>query len=177
MPHAHHVDDVRPLGVFVLTVSTSRSPSEDHSGVLLQELARAEGHVVAGYRLVPDDPDIVGATLDEGLRDPAVHFVVINGGTGISARDLTPMVVATRLERVLPGFGELFRMLSWAEVGAAAMLSSALGGVARGRPVFSVPGSTAASRLAMEKLILPEIRHLVRELAKETPLPLRGGHR
>ncbi|MFN7145451.1 MAG: molybdenum cofactor biosynthesis protein B, partial [Myxococcota bacterium] len=97
--------------------------------------------------------------------------VVLTGGTGISARDCTPAVVRTRLDRELPGFGELFRMLSWQDVGSAAMLSTALGGVARGRPVFSLPGSPKACRLAMEKLILPELGHLVSELGKETPLP------
>jgi molybdenum cofactor biosynthesis protein B len=173
MPHAHTLPH-RPLGFHVLTVSTSRTETEDRSGPLIRELVEAASHVVAGHGIVPDDPARIGDALDAALADPAVHVVVLNGGTGVSARDCTPEVVAARLERVLPGFGELFRMLSWEEIGSAAMLSTAIGGIAHGRPVFAVPGSPKACRLAMERLILPDIGHLVGELRKETPLPAPG---
>lgn len=125
--------------------------------------------------MVADDPDEIGAELDRVLFAPNLDVVVLTGGTGISARDCTPVVVRLRLERELPGFGELFRMLSFAEIGSAAMLSSAIGGVARGRAVFALPGSVAACQLAMEKLILPELGHIAGELKKEAPLSRKAG--
>ncbi len=161
----------RPVRVHVLTVSTSRSAATDVSGPLLREFVEGAGHVVAGHTLVTDDPAAIGAALDALLGDVQVEAIVLTGGTGISARDCTPSVVRARLDRELPGFGELFRMLSWETVGAAAMLSTAVGGVAAGRPIFALPGSPNACRLAMEKLILPSLVHLVNELSKETPLP------
>jgi molybdenum cofactor biosynthesis protein B len=169
-PEAHG-GGARVVNVHVVTVSTSRSASTDVSGPLLQELIVGAGHAVAGTSLVADDPDAIGAALDTLLGDARVDAVVLTGGTGVSARDCTPVVVRARLDRELPGFGELFRMLSWEQVGAAAMLSTAVGGIAAGRPVFALPGSPKACRLAMEKLILPSLGHLVGELGKETPLP------
>jgi molybdenum cofactor biosynthesis protein B len=173
--HAHESLGARAIRVLVVTVSTSRTAGTDVSGPILREMITESGHAVAGHTLVADDPSAIGAALDGALADTAVEAVVLTGGTGISARDCTPQVVRERLDRELPGFGELFRMLSWQEVGAAAMLSTAVGGVARGRPVFALPGSPKACRLAMEKLILPELRHLVAELSKETPLPARAA--
>jgi molybdenum cofactor biosynthesis protein B len=155
--------------VHILTVSTSRGPSEDASGNRLVELAQAAGHVVVGRSLVPDGLESVGAALDGALASDA-EAVLLTGGTGISARDVTPLAVRARLDREIPGFGELFRMLSFEEVGAAAMLSSALAGVAAGRVVFALPGSVKACSLAMERLVLPELQHLVEELSKEGPL-------
>lgn len=173
--HAHEKQGARAVRVHVVTVSTSRSQPgtrpTDVSGELLRELLVSGGHTVAGSTLVADDPAAIGAALDAALANAEVDAVVLTGGTGISARDCTPAVVRTRLDRELPGFGELFRMLSWQDVGSASMLSTALGGIARGRPVFSLPGSPKACRLAMEKLILPELGHLVGELGKEAPLP------
>lgn len=165
----------RSIRVHVVTVSTTRTEATDTAGPLLRELVSQHGHAVAGHTLVVDDPAAIGAALDALLGDASVEAVVLTGGTGVSARDCTPRVVRERLDRELPGFGELFRMLSWQEVGAAAMLSTALGGIARGRPVFALPGSPNACRLAMEKLILPELGHLVSEVAKETPLPVKGA--
>ena len=173
-PHAHDAGPTR-VRVHVVTVSTSRTDATDRSGPLLRELVTEGGHEVAGHTLVADDPAAIGAALDSLLADPTVGAVVLTGGTGVSARDCTPSVVRTRLDRELPGFGELFRMLSWQEVGAAAMLSTAVGGIAQGRPVFALPGSPNACRLAMEKLILPELAHLVGEVSKETPLPVKGA--
>lgn len=179
MPHAHAPVVFRALGVHVLTVSTSRIGATDKSGPLLRGLLEAAGHHVAGHGIVVDDPAAIGAALDAALGDPAVQVVVLTGGTGISARDCTPAVVRPRLDRLLPGFGELFRLLSWQEIGSAAMLSDAVAGIAGGKPVFALPGSTGACRLAMEKLILPELGHLTAELGKETPLPAApvGGQR
>jgi molybdenum cofactor biosynthesis protein B len=123
----------------------------------------AQGHTVAYRVIVPDDAQGIGAVLDEVLRREDVDVVLTTGGTGITARDSTFEVVSARLEKRLDGFGELFRMLSYADVGPAAMLSRACAGLARGRIVVAMPGSEAAVRLAMEKLLLPEVAHMVRE--------------
>ena len=113
-----------------------------------------------------DDVAAIRAALERGLASPECAVVVLTGGTGVAPRDLTPEAVAPLLERPLPGFGELFRQLSFAEIGAAAMLSRALGGMAQGKPVFALPGSRAAIQLALERLILPELGHLVGEARK-----------
>lgn len=171
MPHAHAPAVL--LQVHVVTVSTSRGLSEDRSGPQLRSLAEGAGHTVTGHSIVPDDPDAIGQELDRALAAANVDLVLLTGGTGISARDCTPRVVRSRLDREIPGFGELFRLISFEEIGAAAMLSDAVGGLARGRLVFALPGSTGACRTAMEQLILPQLPHLAQELRKETPLPAK----
>lgn len=143
----------------VITCSDTRTRDNDTSGQLIVDLLEAAGHVIAARRIVPDDPEALAVTLDE--LAPAVDAMLITGGTGLSPRDNAPDVVERRLDRILPGFGELFRMLSWDEIGPAAMLSRAVAGVDAGTFVVSMPGSTAAVRLAMERLILPELRHVV----------------
>ncbi len=176
-PHAHahihaaHAD--RSVCVHVITVSTSRNTTTDLSGPLLRNMLEKNGHRIAGSSLVSDNPQTIGELLDTLLKDPAVEAIVLTGGTGISARDCTPEVVRSRLDRVIPGFGELFRQLSYEHIGPAAMLSNAVAGIAKGRPIFAIPGSTSACALAMDKLILPEIGHICYEVAKETPLPPR----
>ncbi|HXF62942.1 MAG TPA: molybdenum cofactor biosynthesis protein B [Caldilineaceae bacterium] len=149
----------------VVTVSDTRTPETDVSGKLIRDLAEAAGHRIIAHRIVPDEPDQVAATLVE-LAEGEARLIIFNGGTGISRRDRTYDVISQALEKTLPGFGELFRMLSYQEVGAAAMLSRATAGVYRGKVVFSTPGSPNAVRLAMEKLILPEIQHLAWELVR-----------
>lgn len=151
--------------MFVITASDSRGEAEDSSGRLLRDGAAAAGHELVGYRVVKDEPDQIRAALEEGAGAGA-QALLVNGGTGISGRDRSYEAVAGLLEKRLDGFGELFRMLSFQEIGSAAMLSRALAGVWRGRAVFSMPGSTAAVRLAWEKLIAPELGHLVFELGK-----------
>ena len=121
---------------------------------------------MADTEIVPDDPETVRAWIAVRLADSACDAVLASGGTGISRRDRTIEVVEGLLDRPLPGFGELFRTLSYGEIGSAAMLSRAAGGIARGKPLFAVPGSPDAVRLALEKLILPEIGHLAAELRK-----------
>jgi molybdenum cofactor biosynthesis protein B len=147
----------------VITVSDTRTESTDTSGRAIAELLAAQGHTIAHRVIVPDDPQRLGAVLDDVLRREDVDVVLTTGGTGITARDGTFEIVSARLEKRLDGFGELFRMLSYADVGPAAMLSRACAGLARGRIVVAMPGSEAAVRLAMEKLLLPEIPHMVRE--------------
>jgi molybdenum cofactor biosynthesis protein B len=148
-----------PVPIAVVTVSDSRTAETDTNGIWLSDAIAAAGHAVAGYRLIRDEPAQVAAALDE-LAAGEARVIVFNGGTGIAPRDTTYDVLARMIEKPLPGFGELFRMLSWEQVGAAAMLSRATAGVYRGRVVFSVPGSPAAVRLAWEKLIAPEIEHV-----------------
>ncbi|HEX5725850.1 MAG TPA: molybdenum cofactor biosynthesis protein B [Longimicrobiaceae bacterium] len=153
-----------PVPVAVVTVSDSRTEDTDTNGKWLREAIAAAGHRAAGYRLIADEPRLVEAALEEMAAGEA-RVIVFNGGTGIAPRDTTHDALARLLERPIPGFGELFRMLSWEEVGAAAMLSRATAGVYRGRVVFSVPGSPAAVRLAWEKLIAPELQHLAWQVA------------
>jgi molybdenum cofactor biosynthesis protein B len=147
-----------PVPIAVVTVSDSRTEATDTNGQWLCDAIAAAGHAVAGYRVIRDEPDQVAAALEELAA--GARLVIFNGGTGIAPRDTTCDVLAGMIEKPLPGFGELFRMLSWEQVGAAAMLSRATAGVYRGRVVFSLPGSPAAVRLAWEKLIGPEIGHL-----------------
>ncbi|MBW7884021.1 MAG: molybdenum cofactor biosynthesis protein MoaB [Caldilineaceae bacterium] len=151
--------------IAIVTVSDTRTPETDVSGQLIRELAESAGHTIVAYRIVKDEPDQVMQTLEE-LATNSARLIVFNGGTGISQRDRTYDVISGALEKTLTGFGELFRMLSYQEIGAAAMLSRATAGVYRGKVVFSTPGSPNAVRLAMEKLILPEIRHLAWELVR-----------
>jgi molybdopterin adenylyltransferase len=160
-PQAHRRTAPVDLGYAVLTVSSSRGLDEDESGQRAVELAERAGARVVERRVVADDAAAIRAALAELLARMEVDVVVINGGTGISPGDLTPEAVSPLLERHLDGFGELFRALSFEQVGAAAMLSRALAGVIAAKAVFVVPGSPRAVELAMERLILPEAAHLV----------------
>lgn len=148
-----------PVPIAIVTVSDSRTAETDTNGQWLREAVAAAGHADGGYRVIRDEPEQVAAALEE-MAGGGARIVIFNGGTGIAPRDTTYDVLARMMEKPLPGFGELFRMLSWEQVGAAAMLSRATAGVYRGRVVFSLPGSPAAVRLAWEKLIAPEIPHL-----------------
>jgi molybdenum cofactor biosynthesis protein B len=163
------------LGFAVLTMSDSRTPETDTSGQFIREAVVAAGHRVARYALVKDDPDEIRPALQAALADPEVAVIVTNGGTGISLRDNAYETVVSMLDKKLDGFGELFRMLSYDEIAAAAMLSRAVGGIAQGRIVFSLPGSTRAVRLGMEKLILPQAGHLYFELQKHAGAPTQPG--
>ncbi|MCB0044938.1 MAG: molybdenum cofactor biosynthesis protein MoaB [Caldilineaceae bacterium] len=149
----------------IVTVSDTRTPETDKSGQLIRALTEGAGHRVADYRIVKDEPDQVRQALDD-FAAGAAQVIVFNGGTGISKRDRTYDVISRALEKTLPGFGEIFRMLSYEEIGAAAMLSRATAGVYRETVVVSVPGSSNAVGLAMEKLILPEIQHLAWEMTR-----------
>jgi molybdenum cofactor biosynthesis protein B len=150
----------------VVTLSDTRTADTDTSGQLIRRLLTEAGHAVAAYHLIPDDPATFRPLLDQLLAADAVDAILTNGGTGVSRRDQTVDVIASVLDQPLPGFGELFRMLSWQQVGAGAMLSRAVAGVARGKPIFAMPGSTKAVDLAMTQLILPQVRHVLSELRK-----------
>jgi molybdenum cofactor biosynthesis protein B len=150
----------------ILTLSDTRTPETDNSGTRIRALLEADGHRVNAYEVIPDDSAQLTAYLRMLLSREDVDAVITNGGTGVSRRDNTVPVIEKTLDVSIPGFGELFRMLSWNEIGSGAMLSRALGGIAKGKLLFALPGSTNAVELAMTKLILPEIRHLLRELRK-----------
>lgn len=158
--HRKDAADVGPVAIAVVTVSDTRTSAEDANAVYLRERIVAAGHMFASYHLIPDEPEQVHNVLDLLVGGP-VQVILFNGGTGIAPRDTTYDALSTRLERTIPGFGELFRMLSFQQIGSAAMLSRATAGVYRGRVVLSVPGSPAAVRLAWERLIAPELKHLV----------------
>lgn len=162
--HRRQASSRGPVSVGVITVSDSRTADSDVNGEYLRHAIGEAGHRAAGYEIVPDDPE----PLLEALRrmTDSAEIVIINGGTGISPRDRTYDVLERTLEKRLPGFGELFRMLSFEQVGAAAMLSRATAGLYRGRVIFSVPGSPAAVQLAWERLIEPELTHLVWDLGR-----------
>jgi molybdenum cofactor biosynthesis protein B len=155
-----------PVGCAIITVSDTRTQETDRSGAAIREALQAAGHRVVFYRIIKDEPDQISALLEEMSALPDANAILFNGGTGIAPRDTTYDALAGRLEKTLPGFGELFRMLSFHDIGAAAMLSRATAGVYRGRLVFSMPGSTNAVKLAMTRLIVPELEHLVYELSR-----------
>ena len=151
---------------YVLTVSDTRTEATDRSGRAIAELLGAAGHSIAGRSIVRDDPALVRGTIERQLAHDDVQVIITTGGTGISSRDSTYEAVDALLEKRLDGFGELFRMLSFPEIGAAAMMSRACAGTIARTAVFSLPGSENAVRLAMRELILPELGHVVRELSR-----------
>ena len=155
-----------PVSVAVVTVSDTRTPETDVNGKYLCEELEMSGNRVHSSRIIPDDPDRVEVVLDELTAQDDVQVVLFNGGTGLSRRDTTFDVISRKLDKTMPGFGEIFRTLSFEQVGAAAMLSRATAGVCQGKVVFSTPGSPAAVRLAWEKLIGPELQHLAWEVVR-----------
>lgn len=157
----------QPVTVAIVTVSDSRTPETDTNRHYIEARMKELGHVVAAYRLIKDEPDQVAAALNELVALPDVRIILFNGGTGISPRDTTFDVISRMLEKTLPGFGEIFRMLSYQEVGAAAILSRATAGVYQKTMVFSMPGSPNAVQVALEKLILPEINHFAWEIVRK----------
>ncbi len=153
----------RTAGCAVLTASDSRTLETDAAGSFIVQALEGAGHRVLARELVRDEPLEIGRWIGEWMRAPEIQVVFTTGGTGISSRDGTVEVVERYLDKRLDGFGELFRMLSWQEIGPAAMLSRAVAGLAGETLVFAMPGSAAAVRLAVEKLILPELPHLIWE--------------
>jgi molybdenum cofactor biosynthesis protein B len=151
---------------YILTISDTRTEATDSSGRTIFDLLFAGGHQVTGRKIVRDEPDEVRKAIMDQLDKPDVQVILTTGGTGITSRDTTYEAILSLLDKKLDGFGELFRMLSFHEIGSAAMLSRAVGGLARGKVVLSMPGSENAVRLAMTKLILPELGHLVREASR-----------
>ena len=163
---SHKAQGPRFVSCYVLTVSDTRTEATDTSGQAIIELLTSAGHFVAGHRIVRDDPgDVTRVVLDQ-LANADVEVIIATGGTGISSRDSTYEAIDGLLEKRLDGFGELFRMLSFNEIGPAAMMSRATAGVARGKVIVALPGSENAVRLAMNELLVPELSHLVQQVAK-----------
>ena len=160
----HRKDAPKSVRCFVLTISDTRTPASDTSGNAIAEALEGAGHEVIGRQLVRDEPAEVRQAVSAHLEDAQV--IVTTGGTGITSRDSTYEAIAALLDKTIDGFGELFRSLSYEEIGSAAMMSRACAGTIGRTAVFALPGSEAAVRLALEKLILPEIGHVVRELQR-----------
>jgi molybdenum cofactor biosynthesis protein B len=154
------------IGCYVITVSDTRTEDTDTGGRAIIELLSAAGHEIVGRTIVRDDAELLRDAIGRQVANPAVQAIITTGGTGITSRDCTYEAVTTMLWKRLDGFGELFRMLSYHQIGAAAMLSRAVAGTIADRVVVALPGSEAAVRLAVEKLIVPELGHLVREAGR-----------
>ena len=163
-PTAHRADAPASVRVFVFTISDTRTEANDTGGAAIVEALRNGGHIITGRKILKDDPEPVAAAVRAATVSADV--VITTGGTGITSRDSTYEALAKLFEKRLDGFGELCRVLSYEQVGAAAMLSRACAGTIRKTMVFALPGSEKAVRLAMEKLILPELGHVVRELKR-----------
>lgn len=171
--HKHH-DKGRSIKVTcaVITVSDTRNKETDKSGKLIHELLESKNHQVSMYEIIPDDKGTIARTVGKAINNETIQAVIVNGGTGISYRDVTIESVHPLLDKELPGFGELFRYLSYEyDIGSSSMMSRAIGGVANHRIVFAMPGSSGAVKLAMEKLILPELGHTVVEINKDLKNP------
>jgi len=152
----------------VITVSDTRNAANDKSGKLMKELLIENSHQVGYYQIIKDEMDEIKESIHSAMENVNIQVILLNGGTGIAKRDVTIETVSGLIEKEIVGFGELFRMLSYTEdIGSAAMLSRAIAGTYRNRVIFSTPGSTGAVKLAMEKLILPELHHVVREMEKD----------
>jgi molybdenum cofactor biosynthesis protein B len=162
--HLHRKDAPKSIRCFVLTISDTRTPASDSSGNAIAEALRAAGHEVIGRQFVRDEPADVRQAVSSHVHHAQV--IVTTGGTGITSRDSTYEAIASLFDKTIDGFGELFRSLSYEEIGSAAMMSRACAGTIGRTAVFALPGSEAAVRLALEKLILPEIGHVVRELQR-----------
>jgi molybdenum cofactor biosynthesis protein B len=163
-PHRHAAPE--RVSACVISVSDTRTLETDTGGARVADLLAGAGHAVVTREIVRDEAVAIAAALEAALARDGVDAVILTGGTGVAPRDVTPEAVTPLLERVVPGFGELFRMLSYQEIGSAALLSRAVAGLARGRVVFALPGSRGAVQLAMEKLVLPELGHLLGEARK-----------
>jgi molybdenum cofactor biosynthesis protein B len=157
--HKHHA--AGPIICAVLTISDTRTEETDDGGKLIKAFLADAGHTVAQYQILTDDREKIRTTMDALSSDASIQAVLLTGGTGIGKRDNTHEVVRALLEKKLDGFGELFRHLSYLEIGSAAMMSRAIAGTFKGKIVISMPGSPTAVRLAMEKLVIPELGHMV----------------
>ena len=158
----------KAVNCVVITVSDTRSPANDSSGQLIKELLTEAGHQIVAYTIVKDEPEQIIELLKQFAERLEVEVLIFNGGTGVAPRDTTYDAISQVLEKTLPGFGELFRYLSYEEIGSRAIASRAVAGVYRQKLIFSLPGSTRGVRLALERLILPEIVHLVKLLSGQS---------
>jgi molybdenum cofactor biosynthesis protein B len=163
---AHKAQAPASVACFVLTVSDTRTPETDTGGQAIRTLLQQAGHHVIGHAIVKDEPTEVATQVKAQLANPLTQIIITTGGTGITSRDDTYEAIDALLEKRLTGFGELFRMLSFQDIGPAAMMSRAIAGTASGKAIFVLPGSPNAVQLAMTKLILPELGHVVQQLRR-----------
>jgi molybdenum cofactor biosynthesis protein B len=166
MTHNQPHQDLTPLSLncTVMTVSDTRTPENDKSGQLIQKLLKDANHHIQDYLILKDEPDQITQAVIDFSQQAEIDVIILTGGTGIAPRDTTYDSIEKLLEKTLPGFGELFRVLSYQEIGSRAMASRAVAGILQGKLIFSLPGSSNAVRLAMNALILPEICHLMSQL-------------
>lgn len=157
----------RSLACAVITVSDTRTRESDRSGQTIQQLLQEASISVPSYLIIKDEPQQITSLLQQMGETPIIDAVIFNGGTGIAPRDTTYDAIAQHLEKTLPGFGEIFRYLSYQEIGSRAIASRAVAGIYRQKLIFSLPGSTNAVKLALSKLILPELNHLIAQLRGE----------
>jgi molybdopterin adenylyltransferase len=162
----HKAAAPRSVPCMVITCSDTRTPENDTSGALIMSSLKGRGHTVISYHLVKDDPSVIRKLIKQGAKDRHVQAIIVNGGTGISRRDSTFEAIDGLLEKRLDGFGEIFRYLSYQDIGSAAIMSRATAGLYKGTIVISIPGSEKAVLLAMDKLILDELGHMAREMTK-----------
>jgi molybdenum cofactor biosynthesis protein B len=162
----HKAQAPQSVHCFIVTVSDTRTDETDASGRAIGDLLIAGGHRIEGRAIVKDDVELVRDTIVRQLANPDVQVIITTGGTGITSRDRTYEAIVAMLQKRLDGFGELFRMLSYQQIGSAAIMSRACAGLASGRVIVSLPGSEAAVRLAMERLVIPELGHLVQQAQK-----------
>ncbi len=157
----HSPSELLAIACGVLTISDTRTPETDRSGQTLQTLLQEAGYRVSDYQILKDEPMLIQSVVQKLAQSPDLKAIILNGGTGIAPRDTTYEAISSLLEKEITGFGEIFRWLSYQEIGSCAIASRAIAGTYQGKLIFSVPGSTGAVKLAMEKLILPELQHLV----------------
>ncbi len=162
--HEHKKKEAKSLGIMVITVSDTRDETTDQSGQLIKTMLAAVGHRTVGYQIVKDEPDEIEDLLRQTLERKDLEVIILNGGTGIAPRDGTYEVVDRLMQKRLDGFGEIFRYLSYQDIGSAAIMSRACAGIAGDKVMISLPGSKGAVQLAMGQLILPEMGHMVSQL-------------
>ena len=168
IPELHKSTAPKSVGIYIITCSTSKfkelkasKKPNDTSGDLIETIAQAAGHRIEGRQLISDSKPMITKTTKHALRAPRVNAIIITGGTGLSPRDVTPESIMPLVERAIPGFGELFRKISFETIGSPALLSRAFAGTSNGKAIFCLPGSPDAVQTAMEKLILPELGHII----------------
>ncbi|SDJ04640.1 MogA/MoaB family molybdenum cofactor biosynthesis protein [Alteribacillus bidgolensis] len=164
----HRNEAPHTAACMIITVSDTRTKEDDKSGRLISEFLESANYTVQDHRIVKDEYEDIQQLIDNAAKDEKIDAVLLNGGTGIAKRDTTYEAVQKMLEKEIPGFGELFRYLSYVEdIGSAAILSRAVAGVYHDTAIFSMPGSSGAVRLAMNKIIIPELAHVIREVRKD----------
>ncbi|WP_368505379.1 molybdenum cofactor biosynthesis protein B [Alkalihalophilus sp. As8PL] len=163
----HQIDTSKVVNVAILTISDTRNKDDDRSGQAIQSLLQSNDHAIIDYKIVKDERSIIQEEIQNWVERPEVQVIILNGGTGFSPRDVTYEAVSQLIDKQMDGFGELFRMLSYEEIGPKALFSRAVAGSKKATAIYALPGSTNAVKLALEKLILPTMSHFADELVKK----------